>query len=238
MSFINDALKKAQQSRDSRYSGYEHLISGPAPDSAKRYSGFRRKFKWASIYLVTIGMVGVGIFAFFQSRPDLFGLAKTTGKPLNAGVQAQKAQEAAPAETTVQVPVELDLKALYKEALDSQVSGNMQKAQELYRKILSVNPEHVDALNNLGVILMARPDKAEAISIFNKIITLQSGFADAYYNLACIYAQMKDVPKGIEYLGKAVERNGDLRRWAKQDRDLENLRGFAGFNKIMQKKDG
>jgi len=40
----------------------------------------------------------------------------------------------------------------FKKALQYHQSGQLQKAQEIYRKILEINPDHCDSLHLLGVI--------------------------------------------------------------------------------------
>ena len=59
-------------------------------------------------------------------------------------------------------------------------------------------------------------------------------FADAYYNMACIYSLTKKVPLAIRYLNIAVL-NGYVEHAAmEQDPDLDNLRKDPGYQEILQ----
>ena len=62
MSFINDALKKAQQEKDSRYAGYGSLITSPNPVPGKKAG----KMKWAATAVLAALACGAGLFALLQ----------------------------------------------------------------------------------------------------------------------------------------------------------------------------
>ena len=61
--------------------------------------------------------------------------------------------------------------------------GKLEEAEKLYREILKTNPNHLDANNNLGVLLKdtGRLDEAEAS--YKKAIELKPDYAEAYNNL-------------------------------------------------------
>jgi predicted O-linked N-acetylglucosamine transferase (SPINDLY family) len=74
-------------------------------------------------------------------------------------------------------------------ALQYHRAGNLQQAEVLYRQILqlagdaSFHPEFPDAYNNLGTVLAARGELAEAITHFRQALHVRPDFAEAHYNL-------------------------------------------------------
>ena len=236
MSFINDALKKAQQEKDSRYAGYGALISTPNPAPGKNAG----KMKWAAAAVLAAVLCGAGLFALSQHQPATGVSKNKPAAPLQADARApvppvtQPAPAAQASPAPAQPPV-LDVKAAYREALDLQLANSPAKAEGLYRKIIAADPNHTDALNNLGVIVMAGGNRQEAIGLFTKVIALKPDSADAHYNLACIYANLEDSKNALEHLEKAVAINPELRKWASRDEDLQNLRALPKFKKIISR---
>lgn len=83
----------------------------------------------------------------------------------------------------------------FKQAHTFYVEGKIEEAERLYRIILKIQPEHLDANNNLGLLLSlsGRPDEAE--TILKKVIEFKPDFADAHFNLAnalCQKARFKE----------------------------------------------
>jgi protein O-GlcNAc transferase len=68
-------------------------------------------------------------------------------------------------------------------ALQHHQAGRIQQAENLYRRILTQQPTHADALHNLGVIAhhAKRNDMAE--SLLRQVLALQPNNAHAYCNL-------------------------------------------------------
>ena len=236
MSFINDALKKAQQEKDSRYAGYGSLITSPNPVPGKKAG----KMKWAATAVLAALACGAGLFALLQYQTGTEVPENKAAVPAEAAARTPlppAPQPAAPAQdqpAPVQPPA-LDVKAAYREALGLQLENGNAQAEGLYRKIIASDPHHTDALNNLGVIVMAGGNRQEAISLFDKVIALKPDSADAHYNLACIYAKLEDSKSALEHLEKAVAINPELRKWASRDKDLQNLWALPKFKKIISR---
>jgi Flp pilus assembly protein TadD len=123
---------------------------------------------------------------------------------------------------------------LYKKALGWYQKGNLDKAGEEYKKVLSIEPKHVFALNNLGVIYMSRKGNKKAEDMFRKAIDLKADYVDPYYNLACLYSISGNISKSLYYLKIAVSINNSVKNWAKNDKDLEGLRMSETYKKIME----
>jgi tetratricopeptide (TPR) repeat protein len=230
MSFIHDALKKAQQRKNGSYSNYEKLITDPRQPVREKN---RRRAKWLIIPVVVLILASAAIIIYQESSGINFSARKSSVKAKAADpAQAPAVQPQAP-------PV--DTAALYQEALKNQLANDNAKAEAIYRQIIASNPGQVDALNNLGVILMsagkAEGAAREAIDLFNKAISLKPDFADAYYNLACSYAKLNQLENGLQFLEHAILIKPELAAFAGRDGDLQNLRSSPKFKQVINKKE-
>uniref|UniRef100_A0A7C4RUE6 protein O-GlcNAc transferase n=1 Tax=Desulfatirhabdium butyrativorans TaxID=340467 RepID=A0A7C4RUE6_9BACT len=73
-------------------------------------------------------------------------------------------------------------KRLYR-ALEAHKAGRLDEAWEDYRRILSVNPAHPDALHLSGMILYARKQFERAVDLIQRAIRLKPNEPMFYYNL-------------------------------------------------------
>jgi tetratricopeptide (TPR) repeat protein len=292
MSYINNALKKAQQEKDSLYSRYSGVISGlPGPRSHRRRT-------WL-VVAVSMMLMLVVLFVWVAAtgRLELPAVAwqQTPEKAITAGhtqasatvapavpvartiesessVAAVKVDSATPAAMTAIEPastvartepvgsavpakrtaqVETDAPAvssaaikpplpevgtIYREALAAQQNKRAAVAERLYRRILTLDARHVEAMNNLGVLYMGQGRQKQAVVLFSKAIAMKKDYVDPYYNLACLYAQRKNTAKSIAYLKLANAIDEDIINWAKTDMDLKNISESKEFKKLMEKK--
>lgn len=100
--------------------------------------------------------------------------------------------------------------------------GNIDKAIELYSKVLKTNPIDEAALYGIGLAYQTSGKMDDAIDAYKKAIKTRSYFyrqspsedgsylLNAYYNLALIYANTNQIDNAISTLNKAIElHNGD-----------------------------
>lgn len=239
MSHINNALEKAQKSKDSLYRHYERVISA----SNNRQTNVKTKWMIRSGVIVVILLVLSGfsllsyhIFSGTSGNEAIMykNVEDKNGQTLTregAGDSEPRISKDAPAKS-------LDVKDMYREALNHQRNNNLIEAEELYDKILKTEPNFVLVLNNLGVIYMSQKRNGEAVNIFSKAISLKADYVDPYYNLACLYSQLRNIPESLKYLEVAISINSDVKNWAKNDKDLENVRISAAYKKMMGQKAG
>lgn len=97
------------------------------------------------------------------------------------------------------------INATYNEALKETEKGNMKSAKRLYQAILAEQPNHIEALNNLGVIAMREGNSDEALFYFNKVLQYKKDYGKAYNNIGLL--MMKEGTKGLaeEYFRKSIE---------------------------------
>ena len=247
MSYINDALRKVQKEKESGYVAYENIVSAPGKKSESAQ-------KWLSIIgLLTVFFFATGIIVllYWLEYKKMPAKAPRQAAPLAIVIPAEPQPvndtpvenirepvlktKKAPPEIKVE-PEKIDAKTLYTQALKKQKEGNLEEARTLYRKILKIDPQNIQALNNLGVIHMKNKDYKKAIMRFNDAINIKHDYTDAHYNLACLYAQKDDVPRSLFYLKNAVRFNPEVRKWAGNDGDLRVMADLPEFKKLLEKK--
>ncbi len=229
MSYINTALRKVQKERDGRYLAYGNIIASTPARSSR---GKKRR------YLVVAAAVMVPFLILAIVAYSLYSSAVEARKGPTAQVPP-KAAVAPPAQATGATP-EGDRPGitraakLYEEALGAQRGKRWEEAESFYRQALSLDPRHVYALNNLGVLYMSKHRYDEAIELFVKAVAAKEDYVDPYYNLACLYAQRDNASAALLYLEKAVKIDGKVRKWANNDADFKRLRLLPDFKKITE----
>ena len=78
-------------------------------------------------------------------------------------------------------------------------------AQELYNKVLKINPDHLGALNNLGVIFKKLGQIQKAIDCYEKVIRIDPNNIDTHYNLGNTLKELGEHQKAIDCYEKAIK---------------------------------
>jgi len=213
MSYIHQALKKAQTERDDRYGRYRSIL----PSRSKRPNAARRwvLFGIAGVLILSLAFVA---YSWLDSE-DLQHVEEAPPKPSPPPASAPKHR--------------VDAEALYRVAKNHHKNGRLKPARVFYEKALRADPGNVTALNNLGVILMTEGDYSGARSKFEKAIRLNPGYVDPCYNLACLFAVTDQPRQGLNYLKRAVSLDPRVKAWALKDTDLEKLHNQPEFEEIV-----
>jgi tetratricopeptide (TPR) repeat protein len=216
MSYIHEALKKAQKERDARYLKYSGIFSG----SGKRMKFFNKK----AVVWVFLPLAGISLAFAFYSWLD-------SGAP-----QVPKAPEFKykKAETVPRKEKVVDADVLFERGRIFHKKGRFEDAARLYRQTLGVAPNRVDAINNLGVIYIHEKDYQAAQSNFEKAIRIKPKYVDPHYNMACLYAIKGEILQSLVHLKKAVSLDKSVRDWARRDTDLEKARRTPEFEGIIR----
>jgi len=216
MSYIHEALKKAQKERDTHRGEYDGVLS----TGRKRPRTLTGKVIRVVFLSVIILFLAFGAYSWLNSK------APETIKAID---RKEKRPEPPPRREPV-----IDPKEIYDRAKALHVRGSLTDARRLYLETLKADPGYVDAMNNLGVIYIHDKDYPAARSVLEKATRLRPGFVDPYYNLACVSAIRGEPVESLGYLRKAISLHGPVRDWAKKDADLKNLWGLPEFQKIIQ----
>jgi tetratricopeptide (TPR) repeat protein len=216
MSYINEALKKAQKEKDALAARYTSLLAA----RREKKGGSRGRLAWRVSLAGVLILLAFGLYSWLDSKgPD------TRSAPKMAMPQAASRQEA---------PV--DAEELYDRARRFHKSGRSKEARGLYRKALALDPQNVRAVNNMGGTFLQERNFSEARRSFEEATRLEPDYIDPYYNLACLYAMQGDTKRGLDYLRRAVSLDGSVRQWALDDSDLRALRALPEFEEAVGKR--
>lgn len=97
---------------------------------------------------------------------------------------------------------------IYNYALISEKLGNVDEAIAKYAEVLKLNPKHIKAQINLGVMYMGMtpPDADTALTFFTKAFEQDSSSFEANNNLGSAYLSKKDYKNAILYFQNALKR--------------------------------
>ena len=214
MSYIHEALKKAQVERDLGKGPYSGI---PAPGRKKSFFTVKRTlFLTASLLMVLLAFAG---YSWWDRWKD-------EGRRM-------KAENGSPSSFILH-PSSLILES-YQKARAFHREGRLPDAGIWYEKVISMDPGHVEALNNRGVLHLHKKNYSAARKCFAKAIRLKPDYVDPYYNLACVSATVGQVKQGLRYLGKAISMDPGVKGWAQKDPDLDPLRGRPEFSEIISR---
>lgn len=73
-----------------------------------------------------------------------------------------------------------------------------------FKEILSLQPEHAEALSNLGAIFLLQKDPVNALPYFLKLLKLTQDF-DVYYNIGVIYMDLSRFDEAVIYFCEAIK---------------------------------
>jgi len=216
MSYINEALRKAQKEKDAHSVRY-----GAVGRTGRRGSApfYRRRLGWGLLGVVFISLA-FALYSWLDFRPKKSTATAVVARPLPSAATGGRSVEKA--------------KVLYEKARLFQKEGKLEQAKDLYQQTLRLDPGHVEALNNLGVICLREADYTAAQQNFEKAIRLRPGYVDPFYNMACLYAAKGDIEKSLAYLRKTVSMEGSAREWAKRDTDFRNLWQSPEFQRLVE----
>ena len=104
-----------------------------------------------------------------------------------------------------------------------------------YEELVKTRPDFTEALTCLGNAYTKKGLFKEGLEIDLRLIRLKPDDPIVHYNLACSYSLLGEIDKSLESLKKAVLLGYDDFLYLMKDKDLEELRKDARFNKFMEK---
>ena len=117
-----------------------------------------------------------------------------------------------------------------------QQQGKFNNVAALFKGEIGLNPNETKLVvihYNLGLFYHQQDKLDEAIIQFQKTIELFPDFAEAHYNLACLYAINKEYAKAIESLKKATIFDPKLLKKSENEEDFDNIRQSSEFQKLI-----
>ena len=239
MSYINEALKKAQRDRDIHHIKYRGMLEA----TGKEKKFFRKKLIG---YMVLFLIVIVGVITYIWLSSTSEQIQTTMNNEPIQGLKNEvddkskrkQPQALQPKTTPENLSLPFDGNApntqwLYDRAAQLYRVGRLLEAEKFYKDALRLDPHYVEALNNLGVIYIQKKDYHAAENCFEKAIQAKPRYTDAYYNLACLHSLKGEVKQGLDKLKQAISLNPAVKDWARKDADLANLRGVPDFETLV-----
>ena len=256
MSYINEALRKAQAEKDHCYGKLDYAV---AAVSEKRRREWPKRVAVGAVILAIAAAAGFFSVKFFatpgsivQKFPESLAKRGTvfadstakrealkTAKPAATPVAKEGALQKGAAEPSSadsgkspDAKKTAELKRRHAEAALAQRSGNLSKAKVIYGEILTLDADNVEALNNLGVVYLAEKQGDRALALFRRAVLLKRDYADPYYNMACLYAQKNDIEQSLWYLKMAISIDKEVANWVKKDSDMKKVIASPKFKEI------
>jgi tetratricopeptide (TPR) repeat protein len=229
MSSIYDALKRVQ---------HENARLLPLADKSKNWSTPKN---WAIVIVaVTVSsIVSMGVYSYVSTPA---ATKNHRNAIIKSPSQAPAKPEALKNKETPEIAIKSPVAAKFEDPVASAPDkskdeytklanlyfekGEFDKAISIYKEGLGVYKNDASLINNLGAVLLAKSDYDGAIKYFKFAIQCSKDNVEPVYNLACAYAKKGDRASALKELKRAIKMNGqDVRKWAKNDPDLESLKG-------------
>ena len=234
MSYINDALKKAQKEKDNRYGGFGYV----APfSSGKPKQPWKRRITALTVVVLVLAATLLFIEFVYLPAPPVQKPEASEKKMADASLQAaQKTDLVKQGVAAASQEGSQKAEQLYQDAVLMQSKGDLDKAKTKYLDVLELDSNHVRALNNLGVVYLAMKNSDKALELFRRAVVLKRDYADPYYNMACLYAQKNEIDQSIWYLKIAASIDEEVKKWAQKDADLKNVIKSPEFKEFVKSK--
>jgi tetratricopeptide (TPR) repeat protein len=94
-------------------------------------------------------------------------------------------------------------------AIGHHQAGRLQAAEQIYRQILQVQPNHADVLHRLGVIASQLGKHELAVEYIRRAIGLDGSVAAFHNNLGKVYLALRRIPAAVSCFRQALELNPD-----------------------------
>ena len=230
MSYIHDALRKAQREKDAGYRHYEPALPPAKGHARKGTFGFRTALCTLFAVLVFAFLSLLGYNHFTGTEKKDFHYEEVAAAPESGGREVPPVVKEKTAESATSLPA---LEELYQKAVTLQRRGDTAGAERVYENILARDPAYVFALNNLGVIRLNQGAGTKARSLFEGAIRIDGGYVDPLYNMACLHAQSGNTKEALESLRKAWHLDEKILKWAERDADLASLCESAEYKEMF-----
>jgi tetratricopeptide (TPR) repeat protein len=92
-------------------------------------------------------------------------------------------------------------------ALKNHQEGKTDIALEFYNQVLMIDPDHLQTLNNMGVIFSNSQEIKKAKDCYQKIIEINPNYSEAHNNLGIIFKKLGENQKAKSCHDKAIEIN-------------------------------
>ena len=102
---------------------------------------------------------------------------------------------------------EINIKHAFNLAIQYHQKNNLNEAKKIYLQILKINPNHVNAHNNLGAAYKQLGEIEKAKSCFEKVVQLNPNDVDGHNNLGLLLFELKEIQKAKKFFEKTIQLN-------------------------------
>ncbi len=102
---------------------------------------------------------------------------------------------------------EINIKHAFNLAIQYHQKNNLNEAKKIYLQILKINPNHVNAFNNLGAAYKQLGEFEKAKSCFEKVVQLNPNDVDGHNNLGLLLFELKEIQKAKSFFEKTIQLN-------------------------------
>jgi predicted O-linked N-acetylglucosamine transferase (SPINDLY family) len=128
-------------------------------------------------------------------------------------------------------------------ALQAHQSGDLSRAEQLYRQVLQSDPANAAALHHLGAVRLAVGDLDEAVLVCQRALCLRPEAAETLNNLAVALARQHRLDEAVAYLRQTVALRPD---WSEPHINLANMlteqgqqdEAVACYRQVVQRQPG
>src|SRR6185312_5011402 len=94
---------------------------------------------------------------------------------------------------------------IFARAINMHAAGRFADAEQGYRQVMQINPQHAGAYQNLGVLAFQLGRNDAAVPLLQRAIQLLPTNAAVYCNLGDVYASLRNGDEALACYKKAVE---------------------------------
>ncbi len=109
------------------------------------------------------------------------------------------------------------------------------RALRIIDKHLEMNPDDARALYFGAGALCQLGEKARSVEWAERAMTVDPYDSSVLYNVACVYALLHEVEKGIDCLERSITSGMGQREWIEHDPDLDSLRKHPRFQALLDR---
>jgi tetratricopeptide (TPR) repeat protein len=100
-----------------------------------------------------------------------------------------------------------ELIKMVQDGLADHLAGRTDRAEQLYRRVLAIEPANADALHLLGVLLAQRGQYAEALGLLQQAATVMPGIAEFHRHVADVHAMLNQQANALAAYQRAAQLN-------------------------------
>lgn len=105
---------------------------------------------------------------------------------------------------TAEIPID----ALYREALVQLQARHFEQAEAYFQQVLQAQPDHADALRDLGILYYLQAQYATALPYLQQAVIQAPEQAMQYYSLGLVLEQLGQIEPAIAAYQQALDRDG------------------------------